>query len=170
MNARFNRPARTETGITVGALNEDSGISNYSNYGSCVDIFAPGTNISSAYAFNEDQLVTMSGTSMAAPVVAGVCVLYLQNNPTASPTKVRSFIINKCSIDGQVKNIDTTAATDGVLTTATDLYYYDSTSQITGMVPYPTDEISPDRVLFSPFSNQNKVSRYYKFKNGRYVK
>lgn len=85
-------PASTPDAITVGATTSSDARSSFSNYGSCVDIFAPGTDITSAAHTNNIKLSTLSGTSMASPHVAGVAALYLAGNPTASPTDVASAL------------------------------------------------------------------------------
>lgn len=78
-----------------------------SNYGSCVDIFAPGQNVRSAFiGSNTDTDNTFSGTSLAAPQVAGVAALYLASNPTATPAQVQTAIINAATvgkIEGDLK-------------------------------------------------------------------
>jgi aqualysin 1 len=74
----------------------------YANYGPCVDLFAPGENITSADARSDTDSTMMSGTSMAAPHVAGAAALYLQHNSEASPAQVAAAI--------------TRSATTGVIT------------------------------------------------------
>ncbi len=78
-------PARAPTAITVGATTSTDARASYSNYGSCLDIFAPGTAITSAWYTSTTATNTISGTSMAAPHVAGVAALLLQTTPTATP-------------------------------------------------------------------------------------
>ena len=74
--------------ITVGATDELEVVPFWSNYGSCVDIYAPGTNIISAGKRDDTRYVTGSGTSQSAPMVSGVAALYLQMQPTLTPAHV----------------------------------------------------------------------------------
>ena len=84
-NACNYSPARTPNAITVGATTSSDAKASYSNYGNCVDWFAPGSSITSAWYSSNTATNTISGTSMAAPHVAGVAAQYLQTNPAASP-------------------------------------------------------------------------------------
>ena len=59
-----------------------------SNYGSCVDLYAPGVAVTSAMDTSDTATMSASGTSMACPHVSGVVALYLQSNPTAQPNEV----------------------------------------------------------------------------------
>jgi subtilisin family serine protease len=94
-------PARVSTAITVGAtgsyptlgLNHDV-FASYSNYGTVVDVLAPGSSILSDYITNTTSTAILSGTSMATPHVAGVSALYLSTNKNASPAQVETFIKN----------------------------------------------------------------------------
>lgn len=81
-------PARVDTAITVGATDDNDSRATYSNYGSAVNIFAPGTGITAAWHTGDDATNTISGTSMASPHVAGVAALYLADNNDASPAEV----------------------------------------------------------------------------------
>jgi len=87
-------PARTPNALTVGATTNTDARASYSNYGTCVDIFAPGTNITSAWYTGDTATNTISGTSMASPHVAGAAALYLSTNPTATPDQVGSVLTN----------------------------------------------------------------------------
>ena len=91
-------PARVAAGITVGATTSSDTRASYSNYGSCLDLFAPGSSITSAWISSNTSINTISGTSMAAPHVAGVAALYLQSNPTASPAAVRNAIVSNATV------------------------------------------------------------------------
>lgn len=90
-------PARAASAITVGATTSSDARASYSNYGSCLDIFAPGSSITSAWYTSNTATSTISGTSMAAPHVAGAAALYLQGNPTASAATVTDAIIANAS-------------------------------------------------------------------------
>jgi subtilisin family serine protease len=93
-------PGSTLSAITVGAtgLYENPAVpisdarSSFSNYGSCLDLFAPGSNIKSAWIGSSVATNTISGTSMASPHVAGVAALYLSGAPTANPMQVRNYL------------------------------------------------------------------------------
>ncbi|WP_322571615.1 S8 family serine peptidase [Rhodohalobacter sp.] len=85
-------PAGAENAYTVGATNDDDSKTSWSNYGSCVDMFAPGANITSAWYTGDSATNTISGTSMASPHVAGVAALYLQNNTGAGAQDVYDAI------------------------------------------------------------------------------
>lgn len=93
-NACNSSPARVPAAITVGSTTNTDARSSFSNYGSCLDIFAPGSSITSAWHTSNTATNTISGTSMAAPHVAGVAALYLQGNTGASNNTVRDAIVN----------------------------------------------------------------------------
>ncbi len=93
-NASSFSPARVGAAITVGSSTSSDAKSSFSNYGSVVDIFAPGSSITSAWHTSDTATRTISGTSMASPHVAGVAARYLQNNRTASPSSVRNALVN----------------------------------------------------------------------------
>ncbi|MGW1057856.1 S8 family peptidase [Micromonospora rubida] len=96
-NACSYSPASTPTAITVGATQSNGARASYSNYGTCVDIFAPGTSILSAWYTSTTATNTISGTSMASPHVAGAAARVLQNNPTWTPAQVTSYLISTAS-------------------------------------------------------------------------
>jgi subtilisin family serine protease len=90
-------PARVGGALTVGASNASDVRSAFSNIGSCVDLFAPGEQITSAWLSGGAN--TIDGTSMATPHVAGVAALHLQASPSASPATVSSAIVSNASIN-----------------------------------------------------------------------
>jgi subtilisin family serine protease len=93
LNACNDTPARVPSVITVGATTSTDARSSFSNFGSCLDIFAPGSSITSAWFTSTTAVNTISGTSMASPHVAGAAALYLAANSTATPAQVASALI-----------------------------------------------------------------------------
>jgi subtilisin family serine protease len=100
-------PARVAEAMTVGATNNTDTKTSWSNYGSCVDWFAPGSAITSAWYSSNTATNTISGTSMASPHTAGVAALYLQSNPGASPATVATALYANTT-KGVVKSSNTT--------------------------------------------------------------
>jgi uncharacterized membrane protein YgcG len=98
-NACNYSPAAEESAITVGASTSTDTRASYSNFGSCVDIFAPGSNITSAWYTSTTATNTISGTSMASPHVAGVAVLALSADPTLSVSRVTTWITSTATSD-----------------------------------------------------------------------
>ena len=82
-------PSGLAAAITVGATTNKDARASYSDFGPCVDFFAPGSSITSASFLTDTGTATMSGTSMAAPHVAGAAALYLQGAPASTPQQVR---------------------------------------------------------------------------------
>jgi subtilisin family serine protease len=100
-------PARVAAAITVGATNNTDTKTSWSNYGSCLDIFAPGNGITSAWIGSNTATNIISGTSMATPHVAGVAALYLGSVASATPAQVRTALVGAATA-GVVKNSKTT--------------------------------------------------------------
>jgi hypothetical protein len=83
--------------LTVGASDATDQRAAFSNYGYCVDLFAPGTDITSAWIGSDTASTTGDGTSFSAPAVAGTAALYLEQNPSATPDEVSWAIINSAT-------------------------------------------------------------------------
>ena len=99
-DALNSSPAHVEEAITVGATESDDSFAvSYSNFGSVVDILAPGTDITSAWTLSKKATKTISGTSMACPHVTGVAALYLEEFPDATTEDVEGLIIDNASCD-----------------------------------------------------------------------
>jgi subtilisin family serine protease len=90
-------PARAEGTITVGATTDADVRSSFSNYGACVNIFAPGSAITSAGIANDYVTAVKSGTSMASPHVAGAAALYLETHPQATPAEVNRALLDNAT-------------------------------------------------------------------------
>ncbi|MFD4694352.1 S8 family peptidase [Streptomyces sp. NPDC058463] len=102
-NACNYSPARVPEAITVGATDRTDARASFSNYGTCLDLFAPGVDITSAWKDSDSATNTISGTSMATPHTAGVAALYLAAHPSATPAQVRNALVNNAT-SGKVQN------------------------------------------------------------------
>ncbi|MEU5151680.1 S8 family peptidase [Streptomyces yangpuensis] len=92
-NASTKSPARVAEAITVGATTSSDARASYSNYGPALDIFAPGSAITSAWSTGDYAMNTINGTSMATPHVAGAAAVYLSQNPVSTPAQVATALI-----------------------------------------------------------------------------
>lgn len=106
VNACNSSPARVAAAITVAATTSSDARASYSNYGSCVDIFAPGSSITSAWHTSSTATNTISGTSMASPHVAGAVATLLSRFPTSTPSQVATLLR-----DSATSNVVTSAGT-----------------------------------------------------------
>ncbi|WPP89924.1 S8 family peptidase [Acinetobacter pittii] len=102
-DACSSSPARVSKAITVAATDSTDTRASYSNYGSCVDIFAPGSQINSSWIGSNTATKVLNGTSMATPHVVGVVAEMLQSTPTATPQTISNNLLNQAS-NNVVKN------------------------------------------------------------------
>ncbi|MER7184050.1 S8 family peptidase [Streptomyces hyaluromycini] len=105
-NASSYSPARVSTAITVGATTSSDAKASYSNYGSVLDIFAPGSSITAGYNTSDTATAVLSGTSMATPHVAGAAAVYLAGHTSATPAQVATALVN-----GATSNVLTSVGT-----------------------------------------------------------
>ncbi|MEU5001459.1 S8 family peptidase [Streptomyces sp. NPDC021622] len=94
VNASSSSPARVPAAITVGATGNTDAKASWSNYGSVLDIFAPGVNIKAGWNTGDTATNTISGTSMATPHVAGAAAVYLAGHTSATPAQVASALVS----------------------------------------------------------------------------
>ena len=92
-------PASESSAITVGAIGSSDVRASFSNFGACLDLFAPGVSVVSAWKTSSTAIRSLSGTSMASPHVAGIVALQLQSDPTASPSTIATRILNAATPD-----------------------------------------------------------------------
>ncbi|MFI5932673.1 S8 family serine peptidase [Actinoplanes sp. NPDC051494] len=102
-NACGYSPAAAPNAITVGATDSNDSRASFSNYGSCLDIFAPGVRITSAGIASDTALAVMSGTSMATPHVAGAAALVAAAHPGWSPARITAELLDRAT-PGKVSN------------------------------------------------------------------
>ena len=143
-------PASEPTVITVAATDSLDQRAFYSNYGKCVDLFAPGSFIYSAATTDDSSYRLMSGTSMAAPHVAGAAALYLQLNPSATPSQVANAITSTA----------TTRAVGMIDRSTPNLLLYAGALSGTAPAPLPSEPPPPDQSPVASFSYScNKALR-----------
>jgi hypothetical protein len=106
VDACTESPARTPEALTVGATTSGDARASFSNWGSCVDLFAPGASITSAFNGSDTQTAVLSGTSMASPHAAGIAALYLERNPGASAAAVVAALTGGASA-GKLSSVGT---------------------------------------------------------------
>ncbi|GAA4256971.1 hypothetical protein GCM10022255_071950 [Dactylosporangium darangshiense] len=97
LNACNFSPARVAAAITVGATDSSDNRAYFSNYGSCLDIFAPGVGITSAWNTSNTASKTIDGTSMATPHVTGAAALVAAANPSWTPQQIRDYLVNNAT-------------------------------------------------------------------------
>lgn len=131
-------PARVPAAITVGATTSTDARASYSNFGSCLDVFAPGSSISSAWYTGDTAVNTISGTSMASPHVAGVAAQVLQQQPTATPAAVAQKLVSTASSNkvGSAGTGSPNLLLNGLLATG-------GTDSGGGTTPPPAPEVAP---------------------------
>jgi serine protease len=103
-SACYLSPQRLPGAITVGASTETGARWEMSNNGPCVDLFAPGAGIVSTFPIDDTSAIPMTGTSMAAPHVAGAAVLYMEAHPDAMPAEVQAAIVDAATV-GELENV-----------------------------------------------------------------
>lgn len=99
-DAGNSSPARVEEALTVGATDDQDAQADFSNYGSVVDLYAPGVDITAAWMTDDNATDTISGTSMASPHVAGAAAVYLSGHTDANPEAVAKGLV-----DGAAKDV-----------------------------------------------------------------
>jgi subtilisin family serine protease len=162
-------PASANGVITVGASARDDSFAEYSNYGSCISMHAPGNDIPSAWIGSSTAVKTITGTSMSAPHVAGLAARYAQSNPSASPATIKeTFTADDASVSGSPSNTTVSLATweePAVEEPAVEEPKEDNQPKIKPVKPpknYPDDgtATAPLRVWVNAASNASAIVKW----------
>ena len=182
-NACLYSPSRTFSAVTVAATMANDSRADFSNYGSCVDIFAPGADIPSLSAYDPDATITTSGTSAAAPHVAGIAALYLERFPQASRKSVANAIIGTASfgriIDAGRNSPNQLLNTQNLGGTRTALFRYSNIKSSSHFYSRDWNELGGGRnnyrydgvtgyVSVKALPNTVPLYRYFNAKTGQY--
>lgn len=134
IDACTQTPASAADALTIGATDAWDSRASWSNWGTCLDLFAPGANIYSAYHTSSAAYAAMNGTSMAAPHVAGVAALVLSSYATYTPAQVRNVLVS-----GATTDIVKSQGTGSPNLLLTNLFTADTSS------PPPADTTTPPK-------------------------
>ncbi|XVS67914.1 S8 family peptidase [Actinosynnema sp. CA-299493] len=163
-------PALVREAVTVNASTITDARASFSNYGTCTDIFAPGLGITSSWHTNDTATNTISGTSMAAPHVAGAAALYLATHPGDAPATVQAALVNASTPNkitdpgaGSPNRLLYTGATTGGPSTVTAIRYLggrgDHLTSVTGAPSGYVVEASLGRLLTSQAAGTHPLYR-----------
>jgi len=155
-NACDFTPARVPSAITVGATAEADERALYSNHGPCVDLFAPGNAVESAGIGSDSATRVLSGSSMSAPMVAGVAAIYRAANPSANPSTVTSVILN-ATTNGVVTNIDGTGSPNKLLYSWLGSGPAPTPTPTPTVTPSPTPSTSPTPAVVGRITVKKRV-------------
>ena len=151
-DACSSSPARAPSAITVGAIDRTDAQASYSNFGSCVDIWAPGTGITSSWIGGSTATRTISGTSMASPHVAGLAARLAQAVPGISNSEIVSkltanksttlavstFVENEVPVDSTTTSVVGTTVPEATTTTAPEVTVAPTVAPTTTTLPIAT--------------------------------
>jgi len=162
-NACNYSPARVPAAMTISATDSTDTKASWANYGNCVDWFAPGVSIKSAWYSSSTATNTISGTSMATPHTVGVAALYLDTHPTASPAAVRTALFD-ATTKGIVKSSSTT--NNHLLYSLFSSGGGGGTAPVAGFSGSPTTGQAPLVVQFTDSSTGSPTSWSWDFGDG----
>jgi len=152
-NACNFSPARVPAAITVGATTTSDARASYSNIGSCVDLFAPGSSITSAWSTSNTAVSTISGTSMASPHVAGVAAQVLELQPKATPAEVTAAIVSAASAN------KVTGAGAGSPNRLLNGLAAAGNGEVEEVTPTPPEEVTPPPATLSTVAVRSMTGR-----------
>lgn len=174
-DACYSSPANIPSVITVNALATDLDINNdridtvpeFSNWGTCTDIYAPGVDISSAWIDSNTSTAKLQGTSMASPHIAGVAARILQYNPTFTPAQVSSLLIAHATTQNLWAGQDDVGDTHKVL-------HFDDEAHLNTPVVLSADVSAADGTALLSWTQSSdlaelQTSDYKVMRNGQYV-
>jgi subtilisin family serine protease len=136
-------PASAPQALTVGASDQNDARPSFSNFGTCLDLFAPGVSILSTYSTSDTAAQLKSGTSMSSPHAAGAAVLYLESHPAALPAEV----------DGAIARLATSGALSNVGTGSPNLLLFTLGTTDSTPVPPPPPPPATDQPPYASFTS-----------------
>jgi subtilisin family serine protease len=166
MSACYLSPARTPAAMTVGATTSSDALAWFSNYGSCVDLFAPGQSITSAWPTSDTSTHTISGTSMAAPHVAGAAARYLEGHPLATSEEITSELTRNATPD---KVLGAGAGSPNLLLYSGCLGTNSTPPQVALTTPLPGAHLSGSVTLAATATDDEEVIRVEFFLGSRLI-
>ena len=160
-------PGSAPDAITVGAVELNATKWTYSNYGACVDVFAPGVSITSAWYTSPTSTKVLKGTSQAAPFVSGLAATILSNSPDMAPAAVASEVINLAtkSVVGDAGALSTTRIVDpmSLIVAPPTTSSTTSTTSTTTTVPVTTTTVQQTTTTSTSTTTAAPVLRTYSF-------
>lgn len=150
-------PARAPSAITIGATDKTDARAYYSNTGSCVDLYAPGSSITSAGIAGSTSTATMSGTSMASPHIAGLAARLMQAQPGITASGIRDRLTANATT-GSVSIANYVEADPGPVETTTTLVPESTTTLVDAPTTTAPGDVTPTTTIVAPTTTAPRIT------------